>query len=143
MSLRDAWTSRAFILKGSARRSIRVHIRDRFLVPKTGRGGMFSFGGDGAGTCLATNSRTNTSVFPRKDSSGVGRYRQMLLQFHAGVPIPARMGGVGETTAVAAMMADGHERCPALMTLRWLRLLARASQAPASATPLRALWALY
>src|SRR6266852_587530 len=106
MSLRNARTSRAFILKSSAKRSIRLLIRDRFLVPKTGRGRMFSFGKEGAGICLTTKSRTDTSVFRRKDLSGVGRYRQMLLRCHARVPVPVRMGGVGEMRSVTAMIAD-------------------------------------
>jgi hypothetical protein len=38
--------------------------------------------------------------------SGVGRYRQMLLRCHARVPIPVRMGGVGEMRSVTAMIAD-------------------------------------
>ena len=67
---------------------------------------MFSFGKEGAGICLTTKSRTDTSVFRRKDLSGVGRYRQMLLRCHARVPIPVRMGGVGEMRSVTAMIAD-------------------------------------
>src|ERR1700730_18841763 len=106
MSLRNARTSPAFILKNSAKRSIRVLIRDRFFVSKTGRGRMFSFGKEGAGICLTMKSRTDTSVFRRKDLSGVGRYRQMLLRCHAKVPIPVRMGGVGEVGTVTSMIAD-------------------------------------
>ena len=65
---------------------------------------MFSFGKEGAGICLTTQSRTDTSVFPEKNSSGVGRCRQMLLRCHAGA-IPV-MGGVGEVWSVTAMIAD-------------------------------------
>jgi len=67
---------------------------------------MFSFGKEGAGICLTTKSRTDTSVFRRKDLSGVGRYRQMLLRCHARVPIPVRVGGVGGMRSVTAMIAD-------------------------------------
>jgi len=105
MSLRNARTSRAFILKRSAKRRIRVLIRNRFLVPKTGRERMFSFGKEGAGIWLTTKSRTDTSVFRRKDLIGVGRYRQMLLRCRAGT-IPVRMDGVGEMRSVTAMIAD-------------------------------------
>src|SRR5664279_2737153 len=104
MSLRSARTSRSFISKSSAKRSIRVLIRDRFFVPKTGRERMFSFGKAGAGIWLTAKSRTDTSVFRRKDLSGVGRYRQMLLRCHARAI--AVMGGVGETRSVTAMTAD-------------------------------------
>jgi hypothetical protein len=45
-------------------------------------------------------------VFGRKDLSGVGRHRQMLVRCHARVPIPVRMGGVGEMRSVTAMIAD-------------------------------------
>src|SRR5215467_4184741 len=104
MSFRNARTSRAFILKRSTERSIRVLIRNRLFVPKTGRERMFSFGKEGAGICLTTKSRTDTSVFRRKNLSGVGQYRQMLLRCHAGA-IPV-MGGVGEVRSVTAMIAD-------------------------------------
>jgi hypothetical protein len=67
---------------------------------------MFSFGKEGAGICLTTKSRTDTSVFRRKDLSGVGRHRQMLLRCHARVPIPVRMVGVGGMRSVTAMIAD-------------------------------------
>ena len=65
---------------------------------------MFSFGKEGAGIWLTTKSRTDISVFRRKDLSGVGRYRQMLLRCHAR-EIPA-MGGVGEMRSVTAMIVD-------------------------------------
>ena len=67
---------------------------------------MFSFGKEGAGIWLTTKSRIDTSVFGRKDLSGVGRHRQMLVRCHARVPIPVRMGGVGEMKPVTAMIAD-------------------------------------
>src|SRR5215475_6528135 len=102
MPFRNARTSHAFILKSSAKRSIRVLIRNRRFVPKTGRERMFSFGKEGAGIWLTTKSRTDTSVFRRQDLSGVGRYRQMLLQCHArAIPV---MGGVGEVRPVSAMI---------------------------------------
>ena len=66
---------------------------------------MFSFGKEGAGIWLTTKSRTDTSVFRRKDLIGVGRYRQMLLRCRART-IPVRMGGVGEMRSVTAMIAD-------------------------------------
>ena len=102
MSFRNAQTTRAFILKSSVKRSIRVLIRDRFFVPKTGRERMFSFGKEGAGIWLTTKSRTDTSVFRRTDLSGVGRHRQMLLRCHARA-IPVK-GGVGRS--VNAMIAE-------------------------------------
>src|SRR6516164_3152033 len=105
MSFRNARTSRAIILKSSAKRRIRLLIRDRFFVPKTWRDRMSSFGKEGAGICLTTKNRTDTSVFWRKDLSGVGRYRQMLLRCHARA-IPVMMGGVGEVRSVTAMIAD-------------------------------------
>ena len=77
-----------------------------FLCAKDWAGKMFSFGKEGAGICLTTKSRTDTSVFRRKNLSGVGRYRQMLLRCHARVPIPVRMGGVGEMRSGIAMIAD-------------------------------------
>jgi len=104
MPFRNARTSRAFILKGSAKRSIRVLIRNRFFMPKTERERMFSFGKEGGGIWLTTKSRTDTSAFRSKNFSGVGRYRQMLLRCHARA-IPVR-GGVGELWSVTAMIAD-------------------------------------
>jgi len=106
MSLRDAGTSRASILPNSDESRIRVLIRARFFVRKTGRARMFSFGKEGAGIWLTTKSRTDTSVFRRKDLSGVGRYRQMLRRFHAEVPIPVRLDGVGEMGSSVTMIAD-------------------------------------
>src|SRR5215470_2418762 len=106
MSFRNARTSRALILKSSAKRSIRVLIRHRFFVPKTGGERMFSFGKEGAGIWLTAKSRTDISVFRRTDFSGVGRYGQMLLRCHArAIPV---MGGVGEvqSRSVTAMIAD-------------------------------------
>jgi hypothetical protein len=107
MPLRDARTSRAFSLKSSVKRSIRVLIRDRFFVPKAGRERMFTFGKEGAGIWLTTMSLTDTSVFPGKNLSGAGRCGQMLLRCHAGT-IPA-MGGVGEARLVTAMIAKPVE----------------------------------
>ena len=104
MPFRNARTKRAFILKSWAKRTIRVLIRNRFFVPKTGRERMFSFGKEGAGIWLTTKSRTDTSVFWRKGLSGVGRCRQVLLRCHAGA-IPV-MGGVGEVRSVTAMIVD-------------------------------------
>ena len=103
MSFRNAQTTRAIILKSSVKRSIRVLIRDRFFVPKTGRERMFSFGKEGAGIWLTTKSRTDTSVFrERTDLSGVGRHRQMLLRCHARAILVK--GGVGRS--VTAMIAE-------------------------------------
>ena len=104
MSFRNAQTTRAIILKSSVKRSIRVLIRDRFFVPKTGRERMFSFGKEGAGIWLTAMSRTSTSVFRGKNLNGVGRCGQMLLQCHVGTI--SVMGGVGEVRSVTAMIAD-------------------------------------
>src|SRR5262249_4177794 len=104
MPFRNARTSHAFILKSSAKRSIRVLIRNRFFALKTGRERMFSFGKEGAGIWLTTKSLIDTSVFRRKDLSGVGRYHQMLPRRHARAIPP--MGGVGEVWSVTVMIAD-------------------------------------
>lgn len=104
MCCRDARRSRAIISKDSAERRIRVPIRNRIFVPKTGKDTIFTFGEEGAGFCLTAKRRTDTFVFPKKDSSGVGRHRHTLLRCHA-EPIEV-MGGVGEMRSVIAMIAD-------------------------------------
>jgi len=116
MCCRKALTSRAFISRSSAKRSIRVLIQNRLFVPKTRLERMFSFGEEGAGICLTTSSRTDTFVFRTKDLSGVGRFRQMLLRCHArALPVPV-MGGVGKLRPITAMVADLHTRLQRCLT---------------------------
>ena len=100
----NARPSRTIDSKSSARRAIRVRIRDRLFATRTGKERISSFGRDGAGLCLTATSRTDTCVFLIKNSSGAGRYRHMLLRCHAGTIKVT--GGAGEQRSVTATMAD-------------------------------------
>jgi hypothetical protein len=58
---------------------------------------MTSTGGRGSdGFCDTTMNRIDSSVSYTADCSGVGRHGRTLPRCHARVPIPVRMGGVGE-----------------------------------------------
>src|SRR5262245_54544183 len=111
-------TSRTIVSKGSAGRAIRVLIRNRFFVPKTGRERMFSFGKEGAGFYLTATSRTDTFVFRATDLSGAGRRHHMLLRCHAGTKEVT--DGAGELRSVTAMMVDCEIRAISTF-IRWIR----------------------
>ena len=107
MSLRNARTSRAIILKGSAKRRIRVRIPDQSLPMSIVREELMSSGGRmSVGFCGTTESRIDSSASSREDCSGVGRRGRTLPQCHAGVPIPAKMGGVGKMKPAITMIAE-------------------------------------
>jgi hypothetical protein len=68
---------------------------------------MTSSGGRGSvGFCGTTKNRIDSSVSYTEDCSGVGRRGRTLPPCHARVPIPVRMGGVGEMKPVTAMITD-------------------------------------
>ena len=68
---------------------------------------MMSSGGRGSvGFCGTTKNRIDSSASYTADYSGVGRRGRTLVRCHARVPIPVRMGGVGEMRSVTAMIAD-------------------------------------
>jgi hypothetical protein len=67
---------------------------------------MSSDGGGSVGFCDTTMNRIDTSVSYTADCSGVGGLGRTLPPCHARVPIPVRMGGVGEMKPVTAMIAD-------------------------------------
>ena len=112
MSPRNARTSRAIILKDSAKRRIRVHIPDQSLPMSIVREELMCSGGRmSVGFCGTTENRIDSSASSREDCSGVGRRGRTLPRRHARAPIPARMGGVGKMKSATTMIAESGS-CP-------------------------------